>query len=425
MKWKIKKSEINGTLQTPPSKSHTIRALLIATLARGTSVIHRPLMDGDGKSALDAACGLGARCRTSNGTITVAGVGGDLSGGQHELFLGNSGTSTRLFSAAAALGNKPRRFDGDNSLRSRPMKPLLRALADLGAHYDIESENGDIPFTIHGPLQGGVTTVSGLSSQYLSSLLLTAPLLPQPTTIHVTDLHEKPYVEMTLWWLDRMGIAYEISDSFTTFRTKANQKYRQINEHIPGDFSSATFGAVAAAVAGDAVTIQNLDFTDLQGDKEIFAILRQFGVPVVKSNNSVTIQGKNRIQGRRVDLNETPDALPALSVLGCYAQGRTELVNVAQARIKETDRIAVMTQELRKMGACIEELDDGVVVHQSTLKGCVVDGHGDHRVVMALAVAGMFAEGETVITTAESASVTYPCFVEEFQRCGAHISLQE
>ena len=422
MIWTVKKSKLSGSITVPPSKSHTVRALLIATLADGESTIECPLLEGDGRSALNAVEGFGAEYTISNETLKIKGIGNNYSLGSENLFLGNSGAGTRLFTSAAALGNKPRTFDGDESLRTRPMKPLLDALSNLGAKYSLLQESGDIPFTIQGPLAGGETKISGITSQFLSSLLIAAPLMPDKTTIQVKNLHEKPYVEMTLWWLDKMNIKYEVSDDFSTFTVYGNQRYHPFEQRIPGDFSSATFGAVGAALTGGPVTLDNIDFSDPQGDKEVFIVLEKMGVTVERELTSASVRVDGKIKGIEIDLNEMPDALPAFSVLGCIAEGTTSIVNVKQARIKECDRIKVMTEELSKMGAEIEEKEDGLVIHKNKLKGCNVNGHGDHRVVMALALAGMAAEGETIIETAESAAVTYPTFVEDFVRIGANIT---
>jgi len=421
MLWKVKKSNLTGTLHIPPSKSHTIRALLIASITQGESIIYNALLQGDGESALEASKGLGVQHTISNGTISVNGIGPEYSNGKSNIFVGNSGTSARLFTSVAALGSKPRTFDGDDSLRSRPMKPLLQSLADLGGHYSIHQNDRDIPFTIYGPLKGGETTINGITSQYLSSLLFTAPLLPMDTCIHVENLHEKPYVEITLWWLRKMNINYKISDNFSTFHIFGNQKYYPIQQTVPGDFSSATFGAVAAVLTRSKIKLENIDFSDPQGDKEIFTILENMGVLVDRQHSSAVVTGGEIPQGIEIDLNANPDALPAFAVLGCFSEGITSIVNVRQARIKETDRIKVMKMELSKMGARIEELDDGLRIYHSKLTGCNVCGHHDHRVVMALALAGMIADGETIIETAESADITYPGFVADFKNIGANI----
>ncbi len=427
MKWRVRKSKLSGSVPVPPSKSHTIRALLVATLAEGESRLKSPLMDGDGASALNAARSLGAFLRLEGDTLTVRGIGGNLGGGSERVDMGNSGTGLNMFMSAAAIGSRSRLFDGDSSLRSRPVKSLLDALAELGAVYEMKSDSGQhLPFSIRGPIHGGKTTVSGLTSQYLSSLLMVAPLLEGDSVITVSNLHEKPYVEITLWWLSMLGIRYEVNKDFSTFKVFGGQKYKAIDMQVPADFSGATFGAVAAAVTACDLEIMGIDFSDPQGDKEIFSVLEKNGVAIMRGAKHAFVKGSvSRPVGSVINLNAMPDALPAFSVFGCVAAGETRLVNVAQARIKETDRITVMAAELKKMGADISELPDGLVIRKSALTGAVVDGHDDHRVVMALAIAGMIADGETVIETAESAAVTYPTFAEDFKRIGAEITVED
>lgn len=426
MKWRISRSSICGEISIPPSKSHTIRALLIATLASGRSIIRKPLLTGDGASALNAAKSLGANVQFIEDGIDITGIGTDFDQGEDLLDLGNSGTGTNLFASAAALGKRSRRFDGDNSLRSRPFKPVLDALSQLGASYSIEQAGKDIPFTIQGPLCGGNTRVNGVSSQYLSSILLTSPLIKNGNTVcSVYNLHEQPYVELTLWWLKKQNINLEYTPDFSEFKIPGNQFYKPFDMMIPSDFSSATFSAVGAAMSSKGVFLRGLDFSDPQGDKGVFDVLRNMGANVKVKQDGVRVSAGSELRGCTIDLNSMPDALPALSVLACAASGETRIVNVAQARIKETDRIAVMYKELSKMGADIAEQSDGLVIRNSRLKGAIVNGHDDHRVVMALALAGMIAEGETIIETAEAADVTYPSFVKDFQQIGAEIIIEE
>lgn len=428
MKWKVKKSKLAGAIAIPASKSHTIRAMLVATLADGTSHIANVLTTGDGASAISAAKSMGASVAVSGTSgVTVQGVAGNYDLGFDDFNMENSGTSTNLFASAAALGSRLRRFDGDSSLHTRPFKPLLAALKNLGAGYSFESTKSDLPFAVKGPIKGGRTVVDGVSSQFVSSLLFSCPCAPQDTRIEVENLHERPYVEMTMHWLDRQGIQYEASSDRTAFLVRGRQTYQAIDYTVPGDFSSATFAAVAAPLTASVLTLNGLDFSDPQGDKGVFDILASMGATVEKSpsGSPAVVSGIQKIKALVIDLNAMPDSLPALSVLGCVAQGETRMVNVGQARIKETDRIAVMTQELAKMGADIREEKDGLTVRTSRLVGAHVNGHGDHRVVMALALAGMVAEGETVIDSAEAAAVTYPTFLEDFKKLGAKIEVME
>jgi 3-phosphoshikimate 1-carboxyvinyltransferase len=395
----------------------------VAALANGRSIIRCPLLQGDGASAIRAAEFLGASIDIKGSDIYVTGIGGNFNMGADLIDMENSGTGLNFFCSIAALGSKKRRFDGDASLRARPVKPLFDALKQLGADVIVENAPHDVPFSIKGPIKGGRVTINGISSQYVSSLLFACPLAPKDTHISVVDLHEHPYIEMTLWWLGNQRINIEYSKELTTYKIRGSQSYKPFDMLIPADFSSAAFSAAAAAIGGENVTLTGLDFSDPQGDKEIFRHLETMGAKVVRDRSSVTVSGGD-LKGAIIDLNATPDALPALSIIAAAAQGETLFTNVEQARIKETDRIAVMAAELGKMGISVRELPDGMVVGGGKLTGANVSSHNDHRVAMALAVAGMNAKGETVIDNAEAADVTYPTFVEDFVKIGAVIEVE-
>ncbi len=422
MKLIVRSSRLKGSITIPPSKSHTIRALLIGTLASGTSKIRKPLLTGDGASALGAARNLGAKTSFEGDVFTITGRGDDFNAGSDFFDMGNSGTGTNLFTSAAALGERKRKFDGDNSLRSRPFKYLLDALVPLGAHYERERKDGDLPFTIWGPLKGGKTSVNGVSSQYISSLLFSCPLIKGgETEFTAYNIHEVPYIELTLWWLRKQGIKVDYKSDYSWFHIPGDQSYKPFDMTVPSDFSSATFAAVGAALTSGPVTLKGLDFTDPQGDKGVFDILKSVGATVTHTDEGVTVCAEKELKGATLDLNAMPDSLPAMSVLACTLEGETRIVNVGHARIKETDRIVVMREELSKMGASVTEMPDGLIIRKSELKGTEVNGRYDHRVVMALALAGLIAKGETIIDTAEAAAVTYPTFVDDFRTLGADI----
>ncbi|MBN1575616.1 MAG: 3-phosphoshikimate 1-carboxyvinyltransferase [Chitinispirillaceae bacterium] len=426
MKLIVRPSQLKGSITIPSSKSHTIRALLIGTLASGTSYIRKPLLTGDGASALGAARSLGAKTAFSGDSLAITGRGGDYNSGSDFFDMGNSGTGTNLFTSAAALGSRKRRFDGDNSLRSRPFKYLLDALVPLGALYERERKNGDLPFTISGPLKGGTSTVNGVSSQYVSSLLFSCPLIKGgDTDFTVVNLQEVPYVRLSLWWLEKQGIRLEHNADYTKFHIRGNQSYKPFDMTVPADFSSATFAAAGAALTGGPVTLHGLDFTDPQGDKGVFDLLKMTGAAVTHGGDGVTVSADRTLKAAVMDLNSMPDSLPAVSVLACTLDGETRIVNVGHARIKETDRIVVMREELTKMGAAVTETADGLIIRKSELHGAAVRGRDDHRVVMALALAGCVARGETIIDTAEAAAVTYPSFVDDFRALGADIKVVE
>jgi 3-phosphoshikimate 1-carboxyvinyltransferase len=420
LKFVVKKSALTGDILIPASKSHTIRAVAIASMANGRSVLRNPLESADARSAFRAATEFGARISVEDATWIIDGNGGEINSVASFVDVANSGTTLRIFSALAALSNHDITFDGDVSIRKRPMTPLLSALRNLGAR--VKSLGDKCPFTIQGPLSGGKTSVNGISSQFVTALLFAAPLIKGDTEILVENLHEKPYVEITLDWLRSQQIDFE-QHGLDRFRIRGNQQYKAFNRFVPADFSSATFALCAAAITRSEILIRGLDFADHQGDKRVFEFLEQMGVELVHKKDVVLVKGK-ALTGIDIDMNDTPDALPALAVVGCFAKGETRLLNVEQARLKECDRISAITAELKKMGANIEELSDGVIIRQSDLKGANVHGYDDHRMVMALALAGMAASGETIIDTAESVNVTYPGFYDAFVRMGAQIEIE-
>ena len=414
----IRKSQLSGSVLIPASKSHTIRAVLIATLAEGTSTIRNPLVSLDTDAVVLAARAFGAEVEQKPGAWTVTGTGGKISTPDNVVDVLDSGTTLYLAMGVAALGTGYTVFTGDESIRSRPAQVLIDALRDLGAEVFSANGNGKCPIVVRGPMRGGRTSVRAVTSQYVSSLLLSCPLAQGDSEIEVTGLNEQPYVQMTLDWLDSQSIRYEASRELDRFMVPGGQDYRAYERSVPGDFSSATFFLVASAVTGSQLVLKGLDMNDSQGDKTVIDMLRRMGANVDASPAGIRVKGAG-LRGVELDLNATPDALPALAVAGCLAEGETRLVNVPQARVKETDRIAVMCAELKKMGADISELPDGLVVRRSRLRGAAVQGHSDHRVVMALAVAGLCAEGQTRIDTAESAAVTFPNFVELMRSVGA------
>ncbi|MFQ6111388.1 MAG: 3-phosphoshikimate 1-carboxyvinyltransferase, partial [Nitrospinota bacterium] len=301
--------------------------------------------------------------------------------------------------------------------------PLLDALSALGARAFSTRGNGCLPAVVRGRLKGGKARVAGITSQYTTSLLINCPLGEGDTELTVDELRERPYVEMTLWWLERQGIRYE-RDDWERFFIPGGQAYRPFREEIPSDFSSAAFFLGAAAITGSTITLRGLNMEDPQGDKALVEYLREMGTQVEEGEGGILVKG-GELRGVELDLNDSPDLLPVLAVLGARADGKTVLRNVPQARLKETDRIAVMSRSLCLLGAKASELPDGLVVEGSELKGTSLQGFGDHRVVMALAVAGLAAEGRTEVDSAEAISITFPNFVELMRALGAAMELKE
>ena len=420
------KSELNGTVAIPASKSHTIRAVAIASLARGHSTIGAPLLSGDTQAVVDCYRALGAEIDTSDPAVwKVIGAGGRVTAPSQTIDVGNSGTTLRIAMGSAALAapGQSVTFTGDEQIRTRPVGPLLDALNDLGAKCTSIGNNGKAPLEITGRLTGGKTAIACETSQYLSSLLLCTPPADKDSEIDVTLLNEPDYVQITLDWLDRQHIQYE-NHEMRKFKIKGNQSYKPFDGAMPADFSSATFFLCAAALFAEEVTLLGLDFSDSQPDKAVVDYLKAMGANITISPESVIIKAAT-LKGAEIDMNRTPDALPAMAVTAAFAEGDTKLLNVPQARNKETDRITCMAEELKKMAVDVEELPDGLVIRQSKPKPAELHGWADHRIVMALAIAGLGLEGRCTIDTAEAMSVTFPKYVDLMREIGANITLTQ
>lgn len=420
MIFKSSRSLLSGVVRVPASKSHTIRAIVLAGIADGISILRNLLYSNDTISCIEGIKKLGAEVEENKefNLIKVKGIGNKIEK-ECMIDVGNSGTTLRLLTALTSTSSVPIHFDGDSSIRQRPMKPLFDALKMLGA--TITSNDNKCPFTIQGPIKGGKTEIDAISSQFLSGLLLACPIINGDTEIKVIRLNERPYVELTLDWMRYMNISFENKD-LEYFYIKGNQKYHAFDKEIAADFSTATFPACAAVITGSEVLIKGLDFSDHQGDKAVFTYLQEMGAEVIHTTDGVIVKGK-KLKGIDIDMNNTPDALPAMAVVACFAEGTTRLLNVPQARKKECDRIKACFTELRKMGAQIEELEDGLIIKGSKLKGTNLHGYNDHRMVMALSIAGMAADGETFVDTAESASITYPQFFDDMKKLKSNISI--
>ena len=424
MKLIIRKSRLKGTVVIPGSKSHTIRAVAIASLAAGQSLIRNPLDSSDTQAAVACYQALGAAIDTSDSKLwKVTGTGGEITAGAEVIDVGNSGTTLRIAmgSAALAQAGQTTTFTGDEQIQTRPIGPLMDALNNLGTKCTSLKNNGKVPVEVTGKLTGGRTTIAATTSQYLSSLLLCAPLASKDIEIDVTLLNEPGYVQMTLDWLDKQQIKYD-NQQMRKFKIKGNQSYKPFDATIPADFSSATFFLCAAAVSAEEVTLLGLDFADSQPDKAVVDYLKAMGADISIGPNSVTVKAAT-LKGAEIDMNKTPDALPAMAVTAAFAEGTTKILNVPQARSKETDRIKCMAEELKKMDVDVEELPDGLIIVGSRPKPVELHGWADHRIVMALSLAGLNLDGQCTIDTAEAIAVTFPNYVELMKSIGANMEL--
>lgn len=416
---------LSGVVKAPPSKSYTIRAVIAGLLADGESVIHDPLFSEDTRACMQVCSQVGASVEKGEDSIKVAGVGGRIQKPAGVLDTLNSGTTIRLMTAVSSLSDQEITLTGDESIQKRPIQPLLDALKQVDVK--VESSNGCPPVKVKGSLAGGVCKIRGdISSQFISGLLMALPCAGKDSVVDVTtELKSRPYVDLTLDILNRFGVRVRNQD-YKKFFVPGKQTYKATDYTVEGDCSSAAFLLGAAALTESEVTVKNIFRDSKQADKKIIEILQDMGADIKVGDDCVTVKGTGKLAGVKVDLSNSPDLVPIMTTLGSLAEGETVLYNVEHARIKECDRINAMATELKKMGADIEERQDGLVIQgKEQLNGAVVDGHRDHRVVMSLSIAGMKAEGETVITDGEYVSVTFPNYLELMTGLGAKLYLKE
>jgi 3-phosphoshikimate 1-carboxyvinyltransferase len=407
-------SNIHGSIPIVPSKSQTIRALLIAAFSKGTSTIYNPLHSSDTASCLQVIKQLGVKVESNTESIIVQSTGSF----ENEVILdcGNSGTTMYLAAGMIASSSIKATFTGDNQLKNRPVRPLLEALKNLGVSISYPPENKKEwypPFTLQGPIEGGEIDITCHTSQHLSALLLGCVMGKKSSIVNVLLLNERPYVEMTLNWLKDQQMNLSFDQEMRRFVIPGNQYFTPFTATVAGDFSSASFFFCAGAISGSTLTISGLDKNDPQGDKEVLTILEKMGCTIVWKEDCVTINAPNALRGGTFDLNAIPDALPILAVTACFAKGKTILGNVPQARIKETDRIESMKQNLSALKVHVEDTDDSLIIHgEGKIGGGLCKGFDDHRIIMAMAVASLRATSPITIDNIDAVDVTFPTFFQ-------------
>ncbi len=414
MKLTVYPGSLNGTVHAPPSKSHTHRAYMLAALSHGISHVSSPLFGEDTNATLAAVQTLGAHVVIDGETVTI--TGGNLHAADGVIDCKNSGSSIRMLAGIAARLSGKTAFTGDASLCKRPMLPLLKALEDLGANVDA-ADGGCAPFTLTGPAAGSEVSIQGdISSQFISALLLGAPLSPDGLRLHLTTpLASRPYVNMTIAAMKKHGVV--VTETEDGFVVSAGQKYTALDSTVSGDYSSAAFILAAGALTG-RVTVTGLEEDDPQGDKAVLDILERFGAVVSRDGDAVTVECRE-LHGVDIDLENTPDLFPIIAVVGCAASGTTRLFGAAHLAFKESNRLQTTAAFLSAMGADIEATEDGCVIHGGKkLHDAEIQTLGDHRIAMAGAVAALIAEGETIIDDISCADVSYPAFVRDIHTLG-------
>ncbi len=397
---KISPSVLRGNLSIPASKSCAHRAVICAALADGISTLSGITMSKDIEATISSMTALGASFEINGDIVTVKGISGGIDG-TAEIDCNESGSTLRfIMPVAAALGVKSV-FIGKGRLPRRPIDIYKRELKNHGITFHTE----EMPYEISGVLTGGKYEIEGnVSSQFITGLLFALPLAKEDSEIIMTShLESRPYVDITIDILRRYGI--EISETENSFLIKGNQKYTPYDEHIEGDYSQAAFFFVANALGSD-VNILNLKEDSVQGDKAITDIIAD-----TLKNGSVT--------GYKADCSDIPDLVPILSVLGAYGNMPSTIYNAERLRIKESDRLAACADMLNNLGGNVTVTSDGLdILPTNGLNGGTIDSYGDHRIVMAAAIAALNCKGDVIIKGAEAAEKSYPTFFEDYVKLG-------
>ena len=407
---------IVGSIRPPGSKSLTNRALVVSALACGTSTLTGVLDSRDTQVMIDSLEKLGLMLDQDLDarTVRITGCTGRPAATAAELWLENSGTSIRFLTALCALGHGRFRLDGNTRMRERPIGDLIGSLQQFGIDAECELNNDCPPVIVTGNgLRGGQTTINAnVSSQFLSAVLMAAPCADAPVEIRLAgEMVSEPYVEMTIAVMKQFGVAVDGSQEGRYVISP--QQYQAINYDIEPDASAASYFFAAAAVTGGIVTVEGLNANALQGDVHFVSALEQMGCRVTWNRNSVTVAG-GPLRGVDIDMNNISDTAQTLACVAPFASGPTRIRNVAHMRLKETDRVAAVVNELRNLGLQVDEHPDGMTIYPGPLHAGTVSTYDDHRMAMSFALLGLRVPG-IVIADPDCTSKTYPRFFDDLE----------
>lgn len=423
MNVKITKSKVEGTITIPPSKSITHRAIIIASLASGKSVIKNMLLSDDTKCTIEALRSLGVEIEQNGNTLTIHGSKGKLIAPKTPISVGNSGSTMRMLSAVAALAKGKTVLTGEKRLLDRPMGDLLNALKSVGIRSNSIENNNCPPIAIAGgTINGGTVHVRGdVSSQYISALLLIAPFAENSMTIVVDGkLRSKPYIALTIAVMKTFGVEVK-NNNFQTFTVQKGQTYKSKEYIVEGDYSSASYFFAAAAITGGKVAIEGLNPNSAQGDKFFLDLIERMGCDVSLHSNKISVKGNQNLNSIEVDMGDYPDIVQTLAAVAANARGKTMITNIEHLKHKESDRIETTLSELKKMGIDCSFDSNSLNITGGKPKGAVINTHNDHRVAMSFTVAALGGKGETIIQNAEVVNKSYPDFFNDLKKLGAKV----
>jgi 3-phosphoshikimate 1-carboxyvinyltransferase len=422
MKCKVEKSKISGEIVCPSNKSYTHRAIFLASLAGKNSVVENALFSADTDATIETCKKFGAEIEIKDSRIIVKNpIKTDTK--VSEINTGNSGTTIRIASGIASLFSDEIVLTGDSSLQKRPMQSLLDALSSIGAQC--KSTDGKPPIKIKGKIIGGDVKIPGnFSSQFISSLLISAPLTEKGINLSIEgNLVSKPYLDATIATMRKFGVTVQTLIPYKRYNISP-QIYKKATFTVPIDFSSLALLLSATVLNGEEITIKGNLGNLPQGDEVFIDILEQLGVNVIIDDDEIKIEPPKKLKGGKFDLSNSPDLLPPLAILALNSSAPIEIFNVKHARLKETDRIAIIARELVKLGIKVQEKEDGLILESSEkIIGVELNSEEDHRLFMAFCIVGMYV-GNCTVTDPESVKVSYPNFIDEMNRLGAKIQIQ-
>ena len=417
---------LKGEIKLQPNKSHSFRALILASLAEGTSKIKEPKISNDWEKGIEAMRMYGAEITQENDIFVVKGTGKNMKTPDDVINCGNSGQIFRFFMGVATGCEGYTVMTGDDSIRHiRLGTPLINSINELGGFAISTKNDGHAPVVIRGKIKGGITTIDGIDSQPVSGLLIACSLAEGNSEIKVINAGEKPWVGLTLNWFDQVGIEYD-GNKFEHYFVKGNSHIKPFEKKIPLDWSAALYPILAGVIVPDSeIIIRGLDPDDSQGDKMAVDILKRMGADISVTKDSV-IARSSELEPMDIDCNDFVDQFMLLAMAASLAKGKSKLYNAEVCRYKECDRINAMATELKKMGVDVEELKDGLIINgNGKLQGAKINGYKDHRMVMTFAVGSLVAKGETSISDAECIEKSFDDFVEQMRSTGANYILSK
>lgn len=403
---------VKGIIAPPSSKSYAQRAIALALLSQGKSILRNIEFCKDTRSALSCIEALGAKVEIlDESTIAIEGGLRPLS---NTLHVGESGLATRLFTPIASLWHEAITIQGEGTLLHRPMIMMIEPLRALGV--EVRDGGGYLPIEVKGPIHGGEIEVDGsISSQFITGLLLSLPLAEEDTTLHVTSPVSTPYIDMTIDTARIFGIEImQKEGDYTEFFIEGGQKYTPADISIEGDWSGASTILVAGAIAGE-VTVKNISTLSKQADTAIIRALERAGAGIIIEHDSITVS-KRPLKAFTFDATNSPDLFPALAALAAAAEGVSTIIGTSRLSHKESDRAETLRQEYEKLGIEIDiSQEDVMTIRGGKIKPATVFSHGDHRIAMSLAVSALRCDGEVVIEQAECVEKSYPTFFEDLE----------